>query len=171
MHAFQSLNLKEVDINPFNLIGTDWFALTAEKDGKVNTMTAGWGGFGVMWGKNVVYVVVRDSRYTKEFMDAADTFSLTFFDTSIKRNQSILKYLGTKSGRDEDKITEANLTVNYCNDTPYIDEGRSVYICKKMFQAPMPAEQFIDTEIDNKWYANNDYHNLYIAEITDFLAR
>lgn len=78
------------------------FALTAEKDGKVNTMTAGWGGLGVMWGKNVAFVVVRDSRYTKEFIDSSDSFSLTFFENTPD-NKKMLSYIGSTSGRDEDK--------------------------------------------------------------------
>ena len=79
MHTFQPLDIKDIDINPFNMIASDWFALTAEAEGKVNSMTAGWGGFGVMWGKNVAFIVVRDSRYTREIIDKADTFSMTFF--------------------------------------------------------------------------------------------
>ncbi len=171
MHSFQPVELSDIDINPFNMIGTDLFALTAEKDGKVNSMTAGWGGFGVMWGKKVAYVVVRDSRYTKEFMDSSDTFSMSFFDTSSKRNQSTLKYLGVTSGRDEDKIANACLNIDYHNGTPYIDEARTVYICRKMFMGPLKEEDFIDPEIAPKWYESKDYHNLYIAEITDMLVR
>lgn len=172
MHTFQPVNLSEYDINPFNMIGSDLFALTATRnDGKVNTMTAGWGGFGVMWGKNVAYVVVRDSRYTKEFMDEADTFSMSFFDMKNKQNQSILKYLGKTSGRDEDKITTAGLGIDYYEGTPYIDEGCSIYICRKMSMAPMKTKDFIDKKIESQWYPTKDYHNLYIGEITAFLAR
>lgn len=172
MHKFQPIELSEFEINPFKMIGSDLFALTAaRKDGKVNTMTAGWGGFGVMWGKNVVYVVVRDSRYTKEFIDDSDTFSMTFFDMGNKRNQSTLKYLGKVSGRNEDKIKTACLNIDYYDNTPYIDEGRYIYICRKMFMEPMNAKDFIDPAIDPKWYSTKDYHNLYIGEITAFLAR
>lgn len=171
MHSFQPLELDEITMNPFTQIGKDWFAITAKKGDSVNSMTAAWGGMGVMWGKNVVYVVVRDSRYTKEFLDASDTFSLTFFDMTHKRNRSTLQYLGSKSGREEDKISNALLNINYHGDTPFIDEGNSVFICRKMYCGPMPSEFFTDANIDNTWYKDGDYHNLYIGEITDFLAR
>lgn len=171
MHTFQPLDIKEVDINPFNMISSDWFALTAEADGKINTMTAGWGGFGVMWGKNVAYIVVRDSRYTREIIDKADTFSMTFFDMKNKQNRVILKYLGGVSGRDEDKIKNASLTIDYSDGTPYIDEGNIVYICKKLSKTPINADSLIDMGIDEKWYADKDYHSLYIGEITGMLAR
>ena len=171
MHTFQPLDIKDVDINPFNMIASDWFALTAEADGKINTMTAGWGGFGVMWGKNVAFIVVRDSRYTREIIDKADTFSMTFFDMKNKQNRVILKYLGGVSGRDEDKIKNAALNVYYYDKTPYIDEGNIVYICRKLSKTPINSDSLIDMGIDEKWYADKDYHSLYIAEITNMLVR
>lgn len=82
MHTFQPLEISETDFNPFNLIGQDWAALTTSIDGKANAMTVSWGGVGVLWGKNVVSVYIRDSRYTKELLDAGSNFSLTFFDPS-----------------------------------------------------------------------------------------
>lgn len=169
-HSFQPMDLNFFECNPFEKIGTDTFAITATKDGKVNTMTAAWGGLGVMWGKKVAYIVVRDSRYTKEFLDASDRFSMTFFDKQDK-NKMILKYIGTVSGRQEDKIKNANLTIDYENGTPYIDEGNLIFICKNLYRAPMPASDFLDAAIDEKWYSNKDYHNLYIAEIETMLAR
>lgn len=168
MHSFQEISSDLMEINPFKAIGQDWFLLTAEKDGKVNTMTASWGGLGVMWGKNVAYVVVRDSRYTKEFMDGAERFSMTFLDENYR---AAMKYLGAVSGRDEDKIHNARLHVDYDHDVPFIDEGNMVFICKKMFLAPMKPESFIDSTLDEQWYSTKDYHNLYIAEIEHFLAR
>lgn len=170
MSVFIKKDIKTTNINPFNMIGSDWFALTAKKGDKVNTMTAGWGGFGVMWGKNVAYIVVRDSRYTKEFMDSADSFSMTFFDNSPE-NKKILGYLGSVSGRNEDKIKNSGLNVDYYEDTPYINEGSTVYICKKLYLSPMPADCFIDVSIDSTWYSDKDYHNLYIGEITALLHK
>ncbi len=168
-HTFQDMSLEYFECNPFELIAKDWFAVTAERDGKVNTMTAGWGGFGTMWGKPCVFVVVRDSRYTKEFMDDADRFSMTFFEG--KTGKMVLKYLGSVSGRDEDKFKNANLGVDYHNGVPYLDDGKVVFICRKMFCAPMEPESFLDENIAPDWYPEGDYHNLYIAEVEQFLAR
>ena len=169
-HSFQKIGAELFECNPFEKIGKDTFAITAQKGEQVNAMTAAWGGLGVMWGKNVVYVVVRDSRYTKEFMDAADGFSMTFFDKQDK-NKMTLKYLGTVSGRQEDKIANANLIIDYEDQVPYIDDGNLVFICKKLYEMPMPAEGFIDESLDERWYADKDYHNLYVAEIQTILAR
>ena len=98
MHTFQPLEISETEFNPFNLIGQDWAALTTSIDGKTNAMTVSWGGVGVLWGKNVVSVYIRDSRYTKELLDAGSNFSLTFFDPSDHSKKSALKYLGVASG-------------------------------------------------------------------------
>ena len=104
MHKFQPMDLKYFQDNPFKLIGKDWMLISAEKDNNVNTMTASWGGVGVMWGKNVAYIVIRDSRYTKEFIDGSDTFSLSFFDSDDVKIRESLSYLGSVSGRNENKI-------------------------------------------------------------------
>ena len=99
--------------------------ITAEKENKVNTMTASWGGLGVMWGKNVVYVVIRPQRYTKEFIDFSTKFSLSFFSSEYKET---LTYLGKVSGRDEDKIKNSKLTVIKRNDVPIFEEAKDFHV-------------------------------------------
>ncbi|MDD7402477.1 MAG: flavin reductase [Butyribacter sp.] len=168
MHNFQKIDIDQMEINPFKMIGKDWMLVTAGNKEKANTMTASWGGVGVMWGKNVVYVFIRDSRFTKEFVDREGTFSLSFPSEEYRKE---MKFLGTVSGRDEDKITEAGVHVNYYNDVPYIDEGNLVMICRVMSETPIKKEEFLDETLDGTWYSTKDYHNMYIAEITDILAR
>lgn len=168
MSNFVEIKPEELNKSPFQLIGTDWMLITAEKDNKVNTMTASWGGFGVMWGKNVAYIVLRPQRYTKEFVDNSDNFSLTFLDKSFKKQ---LGYLGTVSGRDEDKISKANLTIEHSDNTPYFQEGNLVITCKKLYAQNFKPEHFITNELDEKWYPEKDYHTLYIAEIEKILIK
>jgi len=168
MSKFVEIKPDELNKSPFQLIGHDWMLITAQKDEKVNTMTASWGGLGVMWGKNVAYIVVRPQRYTKEFVDSADTFSLTFFDERFKKE---LGYLGKVSGRDEDKISKANLTVNHIDNTPYFEEGKLAIVCKKLYAQDFKPECFIATELDEKWYPQKDYHTIYIAEVEKILIK
>ena len=172
MHSFQPYPADLLEINPFSKIGSEWMAVTAGDDKKVNTMTASWGTLGVLWGKNVVSIFIRDSRYTKEFIDKQATFSLTFFDRQNKENKLAHKYFGAVSGRKEDKISNAKMHVDYASDgTPFIDEGNLVLICRKMSATKILPEQFIDDSIDNTWYKDKDYHTMYVAEITEILAR
>ena len=80
MNKFQLVDPDLFDFSPFRIIGKDWMLITAEKEGKINSMTASWGGLGVIWGKNSAFIFVRKTRYTKEFIDGSDSFSLSFFD-------------------------------------------------------------------------------------------
>ena len=172
MHTFQPYPVDLLEFNPFSKIGTEWMAVTAGDKNKANTMTASWGTVGVLWGKNVVSIFIRESRYTKEFIDKQDTFSLTFFDTQDKENKLALKYFGAVSGRNEDKISNAKMHVDYASDgTPYIDEGNLVLVCRKMSATRILPDQFIDATIDSSWYKDRDYHTMYIAEVTEVLAR
>lgn len=159
---------EQFDKNVFQMIGKDWMLVTAEKDGKVNTMTASWGGAGVMWGKNVAFVVIRPQRYTKEFIDASDTFSLSILDNSYRKT---LNYLGTVSGRDEDKIQKSGLTVEHSGNTPYFKEANTVLLLKKLYRQEMSPDCFIDKSLIEKWYPNADYHTLYVAEIEKILIQ
>lgn len=168
MNKFISITPESLDKSPFQLIGKDWMLVTAEADGKANTMTASWGGLGVMWGKNVAYVVIRPQRYTKTFVDASDTFSLSFYDESFKKQ---LGYLGKVSGRDEDKITTAGLTLTHEGETPYFEEANLVLVCKKLYSQEFKPECFIETDLDAKWYPNKDYHTLYIVEVEKVLVK
>jgi len=165
---YKEINPKELDENTFKLIGDDWMLITAGKDNQVNTMTASWGGFGVMWNKNVATVVIRPQRYTKEFIDSSSTFSLTFFDKSYKKN---LSYLGTVSGKDEDKISKSSLTLEYIDNTPYFKEARLIIVCRKLYSQEMKEECFIDSSIADKCYPNKDYHTMYIGEIEKILIK
>ena len=169
MHTFQPYPIDMLEFNPFQKIGKEWMLITAGNKEKAKTMTASWGGVGVLWGKNVVFAFVRDTRYTKEFIDREETFSLTFLEEKYK---SALKYLGAVSGRDEDKIGGARMHVDYHQDkTPYIDEGNLVIICKKMSATRITEEQFISSGLKEQWYADGNMHTMYVGEIIEVLAR
>lgn len=168
MHSFQDVTPEFMECNPFEKIGKEWMLVTAGDEEKANTMTASWGGMGVMWGKNVVYVVIRQSRYTKEFIDKQGSFSLSFLG---EKHRNMLKYLGSVSGRTEDKLKEAGVELNFRNGVPFVDQGNLALICKVMSATPLKPEGFLDEGIHKQWYSDQDYHTLYIAEVTDILAR
>ena len=163
MTDYIEVSPKEFNKNPFKLIGKDWMSICAQsKHGDVNAMTASWGGMGIMWAKDVVYVVIRPNRYTKEFIDETNKFSLCFFSEEYRDK---LKYFGTVSGRDEDKIVTSGLKVNYENKTPYFEVANIVIFCKTLYQQKITQDSFIDEKLINLWYPNSDFHTLYIAEV------
>lgn len=166
MSNFNNINIKDFTLDSFEL-KQKWMLITAAKpDGSVNTMTASWGGFGVMWNKEVAFVVIRPQRYTREFVESSESFSLTFFDNSFKKALSLL---GSVSGRDEDKIKNTGLTVISNKGVPYFEEGETAIFVKKLFVQRLEENAFLDKNIIDKWYPERDYHYLYIAEITDIL--
>ena len=166
MNQYKVISAEQFRKNPFQLISKDWMLITAGNESKVNTMTASWGGLGVMYGKNVAFVVIRQQRYTKEFVDREETFSLSFFDKEYRKT---LNYLGTVSGRTEDKVSKSGLTLVTYKDTPYFNEANHVLICKKLFKQPLSTEGLLNEKLVNTWYSGGDPHTLYIAEVTDIL--
>lgn len=160
---FEKIDVTKANVNPFQRIGQDWMLISAKKEGKVNTMTASWGMMGVFWGKNVVTVGIRPQRFTKEFVDAGDTFTLTFFDGERKQEMG---YLGKVSGKDEDKISKVNFHVVETEEgEPTFEEGTMVFVCKKLMETQLNPEEFIDPEVDGRWYPEKDYHHMYTAEV------
>lgn len=168
MNQFIEIKPEQLKGNPFHMVGKEWMLVTAKKGDKVNTMTASWGGLGIMWNKNVAFVVLRPDRYTKEFIDNTDTFTLSFYDEKYRKT---LAYLGSVSGRDEDKVTKSGLTVGQLNDTPYFEEANTVLVCSKLFNQPFKEESFLDKSILPSAYPARDFHTLYIVEITNVLVK
>lgn len=168
MHTFQKITSDIMEMNPFEKIGKDWMLVTAGTEEKANTMTASWGALGQMWGKDAAFIVIRESRFTKEFIDREGKFSLSFPKDKYRK---LMKFLGTVSGRNEDKISESGVEINYYEGVPYVDQADLVLICRVMSATKIKPEEFADEVIDETWYKDKDYHTLYIAEVTDILAR
>jgi len=131
-------------------------------------MTASWGGLGIMWNKPVAFVVIRPQRYTKEFVDASERLSLTFFGEEYRQ---MLGYMGTVSGRDEDKVAVQGLTVTYEGETPYFEEADTAMITRVLFAQPYEESSFLDKAVIEKNYPTKDYHTLYICEIEKVLVK
>ncbi len=168
MSQFYEISPEQIEKNPFTMIGKEWMLIGAESGGKINAMTASWGGFGVLWNKNVVFGFVRPQRYTKELLDASSRFSLTFFDESYRKT---LSYFGSVSGRDENKIEKAGLTVEHAEGAPYFSDGNLAVICKKLYVGEIKPEGILLPEIDTKNYPDHDYHTMYVGEIVKVLMK
>lgn len=167
--AFKEIKLEELSFNPFTKIAKEWMLITAGDEEKSNTMTASWGGLGIMWGKNVATAYIRPQRYTKEFVDNSDTFTLSFLSEEYRKALSVC---GTISGKNaEDKWKDAGLHPYYVDRTTAVEEADLILVCKKLYAQDMLPECFVETECDTKWYPEKDYHTMYIAEIEKVLVR
>ena len=165
---FEKIDPKALDQNVFSLIGDQWMLITAGTKDQCNTMTASWGGLGVLWGKPVAMVYIRPQRYTLEFVEREDTFTLCFFGEEYRK---ALALCGSKSGRDVDKVKECGFTVATAEGAPYFEEADLVLVCKKAYWQDMDPTHFLDGEIDSKWYPEKDYHRIFIGEILEVLRK
>ena len=163
------LNPKEINYNSAMLFSNPGALLTVEDKEKTNTMTIGWGEIGFAWGKNIITVMVRPERFTYPLLENAETFSVSFFDDGFKDK---IIFCGRNSGKDVDKFTKCNFSVDYHENTPYIKEGKLTAICKKLYTQEMSLEGFEEgyKDLGEKFYgkdgkANGGLHKFYVAEI------
>lgn len=164
--------MKEISANnfeksAFEMIGKDWMLLTAGNENKYNTMTASWGGLGVLWNKNVVFAFVRPQRFTFDFMNDNEYFSCAFFKEDYR---NALAYCGKYSGRDVDKAKECNLTPVFNENAPYFEEADTVIVCKKLYVQQMDESCIIDESVKAN-YNGDDYHHVFVGEIVKVLKK
>lgn len=164
MNGFEKIDVKQLPDNIFSLFDNGWALITGGDEQKWNTMTISWGQAGWLWGRPVVTAYVRKSRYTLEFTEARDCFTLSFFDKDQCRAQ--LGVLGSKSGRDIDKMHQSGLTpVGFGGETAFA-EAKAVLVCRKVYADWIDAEKFIDASVFEKSYPDqNDIHRMYVAEV------
>ena len=177
-NGFKKFNVRE----NFTENGFQWFhdaeLLAAGDKDKSNAMTIGWGGIGTLWGRTALTVYVAEKRYTKEFMDKAEYFTVMAFDV---KDSKVLNYMGTKSGRDGDrsatpgdacpdkKAQALGLHTAYtANGTPYYTEAAMVIECKIMYAAPFDP-QYFKSDAPKRMYANfpAGIHSMYIGEVVN----
>lgn len=170
-NKMKEISYKEMKFNPFNLLGDEWMLVSAgnEREG-CNTMTISWGHFGCIWGSNdpTAVVYIRPSRYTKTFVDKEKYFTLCVMDRSFKKQMA---YLGSTSGRDEDKITKAGLTKIFADNSVYFEEAKMVIICKKLYASELQEKGFLYQEIIDRQYPAKDFHTMYVGKIEKILVR
>ena len=165
----EHINPYELNENLFSLLDRDWMLITARapETGKINTMTASWGGFGILWNKPVAFVFIRPQRYTREFTERAEGMTLSFFSEEYR---DALKLCGRVSGRDCDKIAEAGLTPMPIGERAAFAEARMVMSCRKLYADDLKEGAFIDPALLSNYRAG-DYHTMYIVEIEGILKK
>ena len=161
----KEINHSELNENMFNAIGRNWMLLTAGDKEKLNTMTISWGGTGILWNKPVAFVFVRPNRYTKEFIDSNDYFTMSGYSDVMR---PAIKFCGRNSGRDIDKIKETGLIPVFEEKAPYFEQAKLVLVCRKMYAQDLLESCIIDKSL-LEYYKDNDYHTMYVAEIVKVL--
>lgn len=167
MKTFKEITPVEITDNMIHLIGKEWMLITAGTPGHFNTMTASWGAMGELWLKPVCFCFVRPQRYTYEFMEKRDAFTLSFFDERYKPQ---LNFCGSRTGRETDKADECGFTpVAAENGSVYFEQARLVIECRKLYFQDLDPVNFLDPVI-MKNYPQKDFHRMYVGEITRTLV-
>ncbi len=161
--SFQKIDIKKLADNPVSLFADNWFVVSAGDSTAFNPMTISWGALGHVWGEPAVTIYIRNSRHTYPFIDNGKYFVLNAFDEEYRDK---VKFIGSNSGRDLDKVKETGLTPKFTeNGNPYFDEARLVIECEKIyFDDIVPAQLF---EEGQKMYSadSDETHRMFIGRI------
>ena len=152
---------KEIVGNPFSMLDDQWALVTAADGEIANPMTVSWGGLGEIWGKDVAFIFIRPQRYTYEFLEKEEFFTLSFYGEEFK---DALRICGSKSGRDIDKVAETGLTPLFTDGSVSFEQAEYTLVCRKMASQFIDPKGFGDEGIENN-YHSGDYHKVYIGEI------
>lgn len=164
---FKTIRPERLADNTFRLFDHDWTLITAGTRKSFNMMTASWGGLGIIWNKPVTFIFVRPTRYTYEFLEQSERFTLSFF---IERYRNRLNLCGSKSGREIDKVAATGLTPVFNRGAIYFAEARLVLVCRKIYYQDLQPQQFRDRRV-LKFYPKRDFHRMYFGEIKQVLIR
>lgn len=164
---FNQVEFTDVKNNVVDLLKNRWGLITAGDENSFNTMTVSWGAIGELWGKDMATVYIRPQRYTEEFLNSNEYFTLSFYPEDMKK--SIHGICGSKSGREVDKVKETGLVPCFDEKAPYFEQAEIVLVCRKVAKANFEPSQFIDSEMIEKWYEAKDYHYIYYGEIEKVL--
>ena len=158
-------DLKSLTPEIFRVFGSQNALLTAGDKSGCNTMTIGWCQLGRLWSIPVCTVYVRPERYTYQFMEDHDYFTVSVLPLSHK--QTTMQVCGTQSGRDVDKIKACGLTLCYgAGDAPFFDEAEWVLVCRKLYVQDMKPECVKDDRVHQS-YVKGGWHRLYVGEVLE----
>ncbi|NDW09294.1 flavin reductase family protein [Dysgonomonas sp. 520] len=162
-NGFAKDTVSNISDNLF-LINDKWMLVTGGNESSFNTMTASWGGFGTIWQKPIAFMTIRDSRYTFEFLQREPVYTISFYEEGYKDK---LQTLGSKSGRDSDKIKEVGLTpLKMPSGAMAFEEAYMIIECKKLLSQPIDPKNITDKTVADQWYSKEPgVHNLYFGEI------
>ena len=150
----------------YQAFGTQYALLTAGDRDCCNTMTIGWCQLGRLWNQPVCTVYVRPERYTYEFTEKHDYFTVSVMSLEAKQTMA---FCGSKSGRDVDKIKECGLTLCYGKeDAPFFDEAELVLVCKKIYMQDLEPNGVLEDEKILSFYGENGgWHRMYVGRVEE----
>ena len=154
----------KISYNPFKKFHEQWGLVTAGTKEKFNSMTISWGSMGTIWGKPMITVFIRPTRYTYEFIKSNEYFTVSFFDEKYRDKLSLM---GNKSGRDIDKVKETGFTPKFLDKGITYEEASETFVLKKWYFQFMDASQIPD-DVKKVYYTPGDEnHYMFIGLVVD----
>lgn len=167
---WQEIHAEDMNWDPFPRKKGNWFLVTAGREGACNTLLGTYGGLLSLWSRNCAAVAIRESRYTKAFLDREEGFSIAVLPEAFR---DAVRYCGSHSGREGDKFAAAGLTPVFAEGIPFPGEAELVLLCRKLCACPMEGARFVPdihrSYYEGKW--ENNPHTLYIGEIVKILRK
>ncbi len=156
-----------MQFNPeiFSQFDKKWAMLCAGTADSFNAMTIGWGGLGTLWMKPVATVYVRPDRYTYQFMEKSDYFTISFFPEKFRGD---LVAMGSISGRDGDKLAKTAFTPKVLEQAVTFEEAEVTLLCRKIYWQDLDAER-IPAQVLKEIYAGAPTHRMYVGEVVDVI--
>ncbi|MCC8144225.1 MAG: flavin reductase [Tannerellaceae bacterium] len=166
---FKQLSPEEISDDVFTLAGKVFPVITAGKEEHYNSMTGSGGGFGVLFRKPVTWCVIRKDRYTLELIRQEHTYTLSYFADAYKEQ---VLFLGSKSGRDSEKMKEVELTaVRMPSGNISFKEAQLIIECKLLqITEPAPGDFYTQEARDYikvAYKEAKDYRKYVFGEITN----
>ena len=157
--------MKEFLDKSFSVFAKDWALVTAGTPDNYNTMTIGWGGLGTLWRRPVATVYVKPCRYTHSFIESNDYFTVSFFDDEYKK---ALGVLGTKSGRDGDKVSEVGFEAVPCGESVTFKQAKTTILCKKIYRQDMDMS-VMPEDVIKDYYTEEAPHTMFVGEVIEVI--
>ena len=162
MNGYKQLSPDKIPGNIIKMISEDWMLITAGTDEKFNMMTAGWGGLGTLFGRPVAFCVINTTRYTYQLMKTNDTYTFTFYTEAYRE---ALRYCGSNSGRDGDKVKGSGLTpISTPLGSKAFSEAWLIIECRKLIGQPIDNNTLYDEKVKAEW-ATGQLYKMFIGEI------
>ena len=152
----------------FTLVGKDFTVITAGKEDHYNSMIGSGGGLGMLFMKPTTWCILRADRYTLELIQEEQTYTMSYFSNEFKER---MLFLGSKSGRDSEKMKEVELTsVQTPSGDMSFKEARLILECKLTALTVANPDDFYTQEtkdyINEAYQEANVYRKLAFGEIT-----
>ena len=157
--------MKAFNTEIFTQFDKTWGLLCAGTMEHHNAMSISWGGMGTLWNKPVVTVYVNPLRYTYQFMEANEFFTVSFLPAELKKAHGVM---GAKSGRDTDKDKEAHLTPVPAGESVSYAEAEVTLLCRKIYYDDFEIDR-VPADVVEEHYITEPVHRMYIGEVIDII--